>query len=274
MEKFRNKVAIVTGGAAGIGRELCIELAKLGSKVYVADINGENAKKTVSVITKSGGQAEAVVLDMRNHEEAEALVKKIASLEPVDYMFNNAGVIMFGEFRDMELKDWDLFIDSDIKSVIYGTKAAYEVMAKQGHGHIINTSSVFGLFPFALASGYSAVKHAVVGLTLALRPEAADFGVKVTVACPGSVSTEVKKTYTVFKSDREAFNSFIPKQLTPNQAALKILKGVRKNKGIIAFPFYDIIPWWMYRFHTSINPWWQRKLVRIFRKKVRYNEEA
>lgn len=269
MRIFKDKVAIVTGGASGIGRELCIELARMGAKVYVADINKEGADKTVSIIAESGGKAETAIADMRKPEDVESLVNKAAALGPVDYMFNNAGVIMFGEFRDMEYKDWHHFIDSDVMSVIYGTKCAYEIMARQGHGHIVNISSVFGIFPFALGTGYTAVKHAVVGLSLALRPEAAELGVKVSVACPGSVNTEVRKNYTIFRGDRDVFNSFIMKQLTPNQTALKILRGVEKNKGLIAFPFYDLIPWWLYRLHPSLNNWWQRKMVKLFRNKVR-----
>lgn len=269
MSMFKDKVAIVTGGASGIGRELCIELAKRGAIVYVSDINGTGADHTVSLITQSGGKAEAILADVRNPEAVENLVNQVTARGAIDYMFNNAGVIMFGEFQDMAYEDWHHFIDSDIMSVIYGTKCAYEVMIRQGYGHIVNVASVFGLFPFALATGYTAVKQAVVGLSLALRIEAVDLGVKVSVACPGTVSTEVRKTYTVFKGDRDIFNSYIMKQQTPNQTALKILKGVQKNKGLIAFPFYDLIPWWLFRLHPSLNNWWQRKMVRLFRNKVK-----
>jgi len=269
MEEYVGKTAIVTGGASGLGRELCLELARAGAKVFVADINLEGAEKTAQMVASSGGRAKAVKTDVRNADEVEALIDGAVREGPLDYMFNNAGVIMFGEFRDMNYDDWRHFIDSDVMSVIYGTKRAYEVMIKQGHGHIVNTSSIFGAFPFALATGYSAVKHAVTGLSMALRPEAAGLGVKVSVACPGSIDTEVRKRYTVFKGDREAFNSYIQMQISPNAAALKILRGVSKNKGLIAFPYYDAFFWWMYRIHPSANEWWQRQLVRLFRKRLR-----
>ncbi len=270
MKVFKDKVAIVTGGASGIGRELCIELAKAGAKVYVADIKEEETRNTVSTITSFGGKAEGIITDMTDREAVKSLVDKVTAQGPLDYMFNNAGIIMFGEFRDMEYSDWEHFIDSDVMSVIYGTRCAYEVMIRQGHGHIVNTSSVFGLFPFALSTGYTAVKSAITGLSMALRPEAADFGVKVSVACPGSVDTDVKKSYRVINADRELFNSYIPKQLTPRQAALRILKGVQKNQGIIAFPWYDVLPWWLYRLSPSVNTIWQRKLVKIYREKCRF----
>ena len=269
MEVFRGKNVIVTGGASGIGRELCITLAQRGSRVIVADINLEGAQKTAAMIRNAGGRAEAAAADMRDPQAVEVLVAKSAAAGPLDYMFNCAGIIMFGEFRDMDYADWRRFIDSDVMSVVIGTTTAYNLMIRQGHGHIVNISSVFGLFPFALGTAYSAVKHAVVGLSLALRPEAQKLGVKVSVACPGSVDTEVRKSYTIFKGDRDVFNSFIKKQLTPRKTAEKIIRGVEKNRGLIAFPFYDLIPWWLYRICPSANNWWQVKLVNLFRNKIR-----
>lgn len=269
MKGYKDKTAIVTGGASGIGRELCRALARAGATVYVADINREGADATVKLVLDEGGKAEAHVINMCDPDAVERMVNMVAAKGALDYMFNNAGIIMFGEFRDMEYDQWRRFIDADIMSVIYGTHNAYRVMIKQGFGHIVNTSSVFGLFPFALGSAYTAVKQAVTGLTLALRPEASELGVKVTVACPGTVDTEVRKTYTVVKADRNAFNSYILKQLSPEKAARAILKGVLKNKGLIAFPWYDLIPWWLFRICPASNYWWQRRLVKMFRSKIR-----
>lgn len=269
MNCFAGKTAIITGGASGIGRELCIELGLREAQVYVADINEEGAANTAKAVRDAGGKAESIVADMRDPDAVDRLVEIAASTGSLDYMFNNAGVIMFGEFRDMSHADWRHFIDSDIMSVVYGTAGAYRVMIAQGRGHIVNVSSVFGLFPFAVATGYAAVKHAVVGLSLSLRPEAAGLGVKVSVACPGSVKTEVRQTYRIFNGDRGQFNSLILKELHPKKAALKIIRGVEKNRGVIAFPAYDLWPWWLYRICPSWNDWWQRKLVNLFRKKVR-----
>ncbi|MEW6443080.1 MAG: SDR family oxidoreductase [bacterium] len=272
MQSFSGKSAIVTGGGSGIGRELCIQLARAGATVCVAGRRAENTAQTVSMITDAGGKASSIVTDVRDPDAVERLVTAVASQGSLDYMFNNAGVILFGEFRDMELADWRHFIDSDVLSVVYGTSSAYRVMMRQGSGHIVNVSSVFGLFPFALATGYAAVKQAVVGLSLSLRPEAAAFGVNVSVACPGSVKTEVRQTYKILHGDREAFNALIWREMTPDRAATKILDGVRRNKGLIAFPFYDLFPWWLYRVCPSLNYGWQRKLVELFRRKVRTGE--
>jgi NAD(P)-dependent dehydrogenase (short-subunit alcohol dehydrogenase family) len=274
MQGFSGKTAIVTGGGSGIGRELCIELAKAGAKVCVAGRRSENTAETASIIARAGGVASSMVADVRDPDAMNRLVASVASEGPLDYMFNNAGVIMFGEFRDMRYEDWRHFIESDLMSVVYGTDLAYKVMRNQGHGHIVNVSSVFGLFPFALATGYAAVKHAVVGLSLSLRPEAAGLGVKISVACPGTIKTGVRATYTIFHGDRDSFNALIWKELDANKAARKILKGVRKNKGVIAYPFYDLFPWWLYRMNPALNYGWQRKLVDVFRRKVRGKSES
>lgn len=272
MNRFKDKTAIVTGGASGIGRALCLEMARRGATVHVADINQDGGEETVAAIRKAGGRAAFVHTDMRDPSAVERLVSGVAAERPLDFMVNNAGVIMFGEFRDMEYTDWQHFIDSDIMSVVYGTTCAYKVMTAQGHGHIVNVSSVFGLFPFALATGYAAVKQAVVGLTLSLRPEAADLGVSVSVACPGSVKTEVRRTCKIFNGDRDKFNALILRELTPRKAALKIIRGIEKNRGLIAFPRYDLWPWWLFRLRPSLNDWWQRKMVGLFRRRVRRPE--
>jgi NAD(P)-dependent dehydrogenase (short-subunit alcohol dehydrogenase family) len=272
MDTYKDKTAIVTGGASGVGRELCLQLAAKGATVIIADINEDKSISTVAEITGAGGTACAMVCDVRDADAVEKLVRTAASRGHIDLFINNAGVIMFGEFRDMTLADWQHFIDSDLKSVIYGTRFAYEVMIKQGFGSIVNVSSVFGLWPFALATGYSAVKQAVVGLSLALRPEAAGLGVNVSVACPGSIDTDVRKSYKICNGDRDKFNSFIYKQISPKKAAEKILKGAAKNKGVIAFPFYDLIFWWLFRINPALNFLWQKKVVRMFRKDIRHAE--
>jgi NAD(P)-dependent dehydrogenase (short-subunit alcohol dehydrogenase family) len=270
MNRFRGKTAVVSGGASGIGRALCMKLAQLGAQVHVADINAEGAERTVSMIRKQNGEAGSIVTDMRDPKAVERLVDMVTAQGDLDFMFNNAGVIMFGEFRDMTIADWQHFIDSNVMSVVYGTSCAYRAMLAQGHGHIVNVSSVFGLFPFSLATGYTAVKQAIVGLTLALRPEAADLGIKISVACPGSVKTEVRQTYKIFNGDRERFNALILKEMTPQRVAVKILRGVDRNRGLIAFPLYDLWPWWLFRMNPGWNYWWQRKMVNLFRRKVRH----
>jgi len=109
----------------------------------------------------------------------------------LDYQFNNAGIAIGGDARDLTLDQWRRVLDVDLYGVLYGTLAAYPIMVNQGFGHIVNTSSAAGLLPTPLNAPYCTAKHAVVGLSLSLRAEGADLGVKVSAVCPGYVRTPI-----------------------------------------------------------------------------------
>ncbi len=190
MDIFRDKVAIVTGGASGIGHMLCQELCRLGALVVVADVDSRGAEEVASAILKAGGRARAAFLDVSRVESVRGLVDEILSEHGrLDYMFNNAGIAIVGELRDMSLEHWQRIIDVNLWGVIYGTTAAYSIMARQGSGHIINTASLAGLIGYPASTAYAATKSAVIGLSTSLRAEAAGLGVKVSVVCPGYVQT-------------------------------------------------------------------------------------
>src|SRR5664280_2465562 len=107
----------------------------------------------------------------------------------LDFMFNNAGIAVGGEVRDLSLAHWQRVVDVNLMSVIHGVAAAYPLMIEQGRGHIVNTASLSGLVPSPLLVPYSTTKHAVVGLSIGRRVEAADHGVRVSVVCPGVIET-------------------------------------------------------------------------------------
>ncbi len=235
MKYYKDKVAIVTGGASGIGRALCEELSNNGAIVTVADIDFEGARKAASSIKTTGGRAEAAKLDVTKQKDVEKLIKEIAKKHgSLDFMFNNAGIAVIGEIRDMDMEQWKRLIDINLMSVIYGTDAAYSVMVKQGSGHIINTSSQAGLFPFVGSNAYAVPKHGVVALSRGLRIEAASLGVKVSVVCPGPIQTNIFDSATMLKMENDDFFSMMKFELmSAAKAARIILKKVKKNKGII-----------------------------------------
>jgi NAD(P)-dependent dehydrogenase (short-subunit alcohol dehydrogenase family) len=172
---FENKIAIVTGGASGIGRALCQELAQRGARVVVADINAPAAHQVASALTGAHQQAVSACVDVSQEQSVQTLVyETVAQYGRLDYMFNNAGIGLVADLRDMTLEHWRRIVDINLWGVIYGTTAAYHIMLQQGAGHIVNTASAAGLFPSAaLGTAYTATKHAVVGLSTAFRPEAA-----------------------------------------------------------------------------------------------------
>lgn len=275
MAMFKDQVAIITGGASGIGEAVCQELGLRGSVVVVADINEDCARQVASAITDHGGRAHAVCIDVSEEEQVKRLVDEtVAKHGHLDYMFNNAGISIGGDARDLKLEQWRRVIGVDLLGVIYGAHMAYAVMAKQGAGHIVNTASAAGLFPFPTNAPYATTKHAVVGFSLSLRLEAADLGVKVSVVCPGVVRTNIYQTATIVNAPRDqataqfnkTFGQFPFKTVDPPQAASTILRGVERNEAVIVFPGAFLWLWRLYRLHPELLQRSGLKMVRDLRK--------
>jgi len=153
-------------------------------------------------------------------------------------MFDNAGIVIGGEARDLTLEQWRPTLDVDFSGVLHGTLAAYSVMVKQGSGHIVNTSSVAGLMPQPRNAPYSTAKHAIVGLSLSLRLEGADLGVKVGVVCPGFVRTNIYQNAVRANVSKEQVIAPLSqrKMVEASEAARLILDGAARNRSIIEFP--------------------------------------
>ena len=253
---FQNTVAIVTGGASGIGRALCEALGRHGATVVVADVDESGAKQVADAIP--GGRAQAATLDVTQGEAVRALVEAtVREHGRLDYLFNNAGVALAAEVRDMTLEHWRRILDVHLWGVIHGTMSAYPIMLRQGFGHIVNTASIAGLLPGPVMTAYSTAKHAIVGLSLSLRCEAAELGVRVSVVCPGFVRSRIFERAAVVQprwdEPREVFQACLNAAVPPEhmmdctRAAEAILAGVRRNRGLIVFPFRTWLAWWLYR---------------------------
>jgi NAD(P)-dependent dehydrogenase (short-subunit alcohol dehydrogenase family) len=235
MEPSR-KVAIVTGGASGIGQALCKELVSSQIFVIIADINEEQGQKVEIELNSKGVNARYVFLDVTSFESVERIITEIyQEFGRLDYLFNNAGIAMYGELYDMSIKDWQEIMNINLWGVIYGTQIGYSIMKKQGFGHIVNTASAAGLSPSPTASAYATTKHAVVGLTTSIHYEAEEFGIKVSTLCPTFVDTPIFDTAKAIKIDKSIITQQVKKQkmLSPEQLAKLTIDGVHKNKCII-----------------------------------------
>jgi NAD(P)-dependent dehydrogenase (short-subunit alcohol dehydrogenase family) len=272
MDIFRDKTAIVTGGASGIGTGLCEELGKSGTRVVVADLNGEEAGNVAASVKASGGHAEAVTLDVTNEEDVRGLIEETADKSgKLDYIFNNAGIGIGGEVRDMDLDHWKRIVDVNQWGVIYGTLAAYKVMVEQGAGHIVNTASAAGLVPSPLLTAYSMTKHAVVGLSTGLRAEGAALGVKVSVVCPGFIDTPIFDSTEYVNTSKEIGMSVVPsglKAMSAADCARAALRGVARNRGIIPVQAPAYIMWWLNRMSPRLMDGQSQKAIEKYRKAV------
>jgi NAD(P)-dependent dehydrogenase (short-subunit alcohol dehydrogenase family) len=260
---FQNKVALVTGGASGIGRALCEELARRGAVAVVTDIHFEGAEAVAAAIIANGGRAAAARLDVTRAEDAQRVVEEtVREHGRLDYMFNNAGIGVGGEVRDLSLEHWRQAIDINLWGVIHGTAAAYPVMLRQGSGHIVNTASAAGLVGEPGLTAYSMTKSAVITLSTALRAEAEEFGVRASVVCPGFVDTAIYENAIGVKVDKDKFLAKLPVRLvSAPDAARAILRGVERNQAIIVFPFYARLMWWLIRLHPGALRRFRRKTL-------------
>jgi NAD(P)-dependent dehydrogenase (short-subunit alcohol dehydrogenase family) len=269
---FQGRTAIVTGAGSGIGRSLCEELAVYGATVVVTDIDQDAARQVADLITRSGGQARPALLDVRREEAWRALVDEVlATDQHLDYLFNNAAITLRGEVRDMNPETWLRVLEVNLLGAIQGISTVYPIMLRQGCGHIVNISSLAGLIGFPTQTPYVTTKSALVGLSTSLRAEAAGFGVRVTVACPGYVQTPIWRS-PVLKAHGEDLPGPPFKMMEPGPAARAILQGVRRNQAIIVFPLYARLLWWLYRFQPGLVILLSQKIVRNLRR-VRREEE-
>jgi NAD(P)-dependent dehydrogenase (short-subunit alcohol dehydrogenase family) len=256
MSVFRDKVAFVTGGGSGLGRALCEELADRGATTIVTDVNRAAAAEVADAITSRGSKSFAIELDVSSAAGMKESIDRVVGMYGrLDYVFNNAGIIILSEVRDMAPEHWRRIIDINLHGVLNGTVAAYGHMVRQGHGHIVNIASVGGLMHMATYSAYSATKHAVVGLSVSMRAEAARLGVRVSVVCPGTMDTGLGAAATIVRADRQRLESAAKSRNTlmdVRSAARATLRGVERNQAIIVFPFSARLAWWLYRIHPGL----------------------
>jgi NADP-dependent 3-hydroxy acid dehydrogenase YdfG len=238
MEGFAGKVAVVTGAGSGIGQALAIELARSGAKVAISDINTEGLAATEERLKAIGAPVKADRLDVTEREAfqvyADAVVEHFGK---VNQIYNNAGIAFAGDVEATAFKDIERVMDVDFWGVVNGTKVFLPHLIASGDGHIINVSSIFGLFSVPGQAAYNAAKFAVRGFTEALRQEMilAGHPVKVTTVHPGGIKTNIVRNMTAVDSiDKGDLAENFDKKLaktSPQKAARIILDGVRKNRA-------------------------------------------
>ena len=275
MDPFQSKTAIVTGGASGIGRAVGLTLARRGARVVLADLNADLLSRTIEAASRAGIEVRFATLDVTDAQAVSRLVAETAAEHGrLDFMFNNAGITVSGDARDVPAEDWRRVIEVNLMGVVNGALAAYPVMVGQRRGHIVNTASMAGLVPIPGEIPYTASKFGVVGLSHALRIEGADLGVRVSVVCPGLIDTPIIKTSKVVNMDRAKLMALAPKAMPAGRAAQIILRGVERNRATIPVGF---MAWWMWiaqRLSPGLLAWIWQVQMRRFRSQVRYKKDS
>ncbi|MYB41107.1 MAG: SDR family NAD(P)-dependent oxidoreductase [Chloroflexi bacterium] len=247
MDDFRDRVAVITGGASGIGRAIGLALADAGAHIVVADIDTPLAEQTAGEIAARGVRSLAVETDVAERNSVEALAERaFEEFGAVHLLFNNAGVAMHGSLAEMSEQDWQWVLSVNLWGQLHGVRAFLPRIREQlqrdgGEAHIVNTASLNGVVARNNAHGvYTASKYAVVGYSFVLREELAAEGIGVSVLCPSMMDTGLP---TAGRNRQQRYGGPltqppmpIPPRREPADPAImapRILDGVRENRRFI-----------------------------------------
>ena len=255
MKEFKDKVAAITGAGSGMGRELAVQLAARGCHVAISDVNEKGLAETAELAKKHGVKVTATKVDVASKDAVYAWAEQVAKDHgKVNLIFNNAGVALGATVEGMQYKDFEWLFNINFWGVVYGTKAFLPHIKAAGEGHIINTSSVFGLVGIPSQSAYNAAKFAVRGFTESLRQELDMMacGVSATSVHPGGIKTNIARAARQDTSiealgmkaegSAEKFEkNFIT---TAASAAKTIIRAVEKDKRrVLVGPDAYVIDW-------------------------------
>jgi NAD(P)-dependent dehydrogenase (short-subunit alcohol dehydrogenase family) len=238
--KFKDKLVLLTGAGSGIGRATALQLAALGGRILVVDLNLASATQVASEINALNSNAQAFELDVANREAYQDFAIKILDqFGPPDILINNAGVGLSGSFLDMDLKDWDWIVSINLWGVIHGCHFFSKAMAQRGSGHIVNMASAMAYFYRDTEIAYVTTKASVLALSKALRADLARYNVGVSAICPGIINTPIiSRTRFKGKMSEENTVSTI-KQLfakyghPPEKVAKAIIFAISKNVSVM-----------------------------------------
>jgi len=235
MDRFTDRIAVVTGAASGIGRALSIALARRGCDLALADINPEGLAETAREVQRQGRRATTYEVDVADLERMRAFAVSVEQDHGrVDILINNAGVSVAANFEDHSIEDFEWVVGINLWGVIYGCKLFLPLLQRQDEAAIVNLSSMFGLVGVPSQTSYCATKFAVRGFSEALASELATTNVQVMSVHPGGIATNIVKAarYRGAMTSRrdKAIEFFDKRAMSPEKAADQIIAGIASNK--------------------------------------------
>lgn len=243
MKNFKNKVAAITGAASGMGRTLALDLAGRGCHLALSDVNAKGLAETAQLATKLGVKVTTAQVNVADRDQMYAWAAQVVKDHgKVNLIFNNAGVALGATVESVKPEDFEWIMGINFWGVVWGTQAFLPHLKASGEGHVINTSSLFGLLAVPTQGTYNASKFAVRGLTEALRQELdmEQCGVSATCVHPGGIRTNIAMAARIDPAmaalgggDVEAARKRFDKLLnttTAESAARQILRAVERNQ--------------------------------------------
>jgi NAD(P)-dependent dehydrogenase (short-subunit alcohol dehydrogenase family) len=235
MRVLKDRVAVVTGAANGIGHAIALELARAGMHVALADVDEPGLRRTAAEIEALDRRALCVPTDVRQLAAVEALLARtLGELGGCHLAVNNAGVMHAAPLIAAPAAQWQRVVDINLWGVIHGCRVFGAHFAARGEGHIVNTASAAGLFPAPGMSCYSTTKFAVVGLSTQLRWELSLSNVGVTVVCPGVVKTGIGKAAGA-GLDPVKVDELVRRSPSPEKLAIKVVRAVQRDRAVVLY---------------------------------------
>jgi NAD(P)-dependent dehydrogenase (short-subunit alcohol dehydrogenase family) len=233
---FADKVVLITGGTAGIGRATAIAFARHGAHVVVSGRRKAEGQESVALVEKLGGEGLFVRADVSSEEDVVELVARtVEHFGRLDIAFNNAGVLERGLTTDITAESYEHIFGINVRGVAFGMKHQIAAMLKTGGGNIVNNASVLGIRPYPELSLYNASKFAVIGLTKTAALEYATKGIRVNAVCPAIVETDMTATA---REDEQTHNGLlllhpVRRFGSPNEVADAVLWLCSPGSGFI-----------------------------------------
>lgn len=272
MSSLREKTALVTGAASGIGLETALAFARRGADLVICDLDEAGLGAAAERIEGLGGSVFARRVDVSSADEMGGFAREVhRRVDAVDILMNNAGVAICGPFLSTSLEDWNWIVGINTLGVVHGCHFFIPNMVRRGEGgHVINVSSAAGYSASSVLPAYNATKFAVLGLSEALWEELRPHAIGVTAVCPGLIDTPITRSARlVGKLDKpelreEMVEGYRRRGYRPDRVARNILKAVEKNRLVA-----PISPEaWVFYYLKRFAPWLLRRIGLVMAKRA------